>query len=67
MTSTKSGYLFTYSPGAAVNGRIVSFTINADPITRGNTGLNSYFVDQTGVVRQNSTARAGAADSPMAG
>ena len=67
MTSTKNGYLFTYSPGAVINGQILSFTINADPITRGTTGLNSYFVDQTGVVRQNATTQASAADSPLAG
>jgi type IV pilus assembly protein PilA len=67
MTSTKSGYKFTYSPGVAVNGQIMSFTINADPVTRGTTGLNSYFVDQTGVVRQNATTQASAVDSPLAG
>jgi prepilin-type N-terminal cleavage/methylation domain-containing protein len=67
MTSTKNGYLFTYSPGIAINGQISSFTVNADPVTRGTTGLNSYFVDQTGVVRQNATTQAGAADSPLAG
>jgi type IV pilus assembly protein PilA len=67
MTSTKNGYLFTYSPGVTVNGQILSFTINADPVTRGTTGSNSYFVDQTGVVRQNATTQASAADSPLAG
>jgi len=67
MTSTKAGYLFTYSPGVAVNGQVLSFTVNADPVTRGTTGLNSYFVDQTGVVRQNATTQASAADSPLAG
>ena len=67
MTSTKSGYRFTYSPGTVINGQIVSYTINVDPINRGTTGTNSYFVDQSGVVRQNSTTQAGAADSPLAG
>jgi type IV pilus assembly protein PilA len=67
MTSTKNGYLFTYSPGAVINGQVLSFAINADPINRGTTGLNSYFVDQTGVVRQNATTQASAADSPLAG
>jgi type IV pilus assembly protein PilA len=67
MTSTKNGYLFTYSPGVVINGQILSFTINADPVNRGTTGLNSYFVDQTGVVRQNPTTQASAADSPLAG
>jgi type IV pilus assembly protein PilA len=67
MTSTKAGYLFTYSPGLAINGQIISFTLTADPVTRGTTGLNSYFVDQSGVVRQNATTQASAADSPLAG
>ena len=67
MTSNKNGYKFTYSPGVAVNGQVLSFTINADPVTRGTTGLNSYFVDQTGVVRQNATTQASATDSPLAG
>jgi type IV pilus assembly protein PilA len=67
MTSTKSGYLFTYSPGAPVNGQILSYTINADPVNRGTTGTNSYFVDQSGVIRQNTTTQASVADSPLAG
>lgn len=67
MTSTKSGYLFTYSPGPVIDGRVTSYTIKADPIDRGTTGTNSYFVDQTGVIRQNSTAQASVADSPLAG
>lgn len=65
MTSTKSGYLFTYSPGAVINGEVATYTINADPISRGTTGTNSYYVDQTGVIRQDATTQAGAADSPM--
>ncbi|HUZ47118.1 MAG TPA: prepilin-type N-terminal cleavage/methylation domain-containing protein [Terriglobia bacterium] len=67
MTSTKSGYQFTYSPGAAIGGQIGSYTFNADPINRGATGNNSYFVDQTGVIRQNNTAQASSSDSPLAG
>ena len=67
MTSTKNGYVFTYSPGVTINGQVVSFTISADPVNRGTTGVNSYFVDQTGVVRQNPTTQASAADSPLAG
>lgn len=66
MTSTKSGYIFAYSPGTIVNGQIMTYTINADPISRGTTGTNSYYVDQTGVIRQNSTTEASSADSPLA-
>jgi type IV pilus assembly protein PilA len=67
MTSSKSGYQFTYSPGVTIGRRIESYTFNADPLSRGTTGTNSYFVDQTGVIRQNSTAPATMADSPLAG
>jgi len=66
MTSSKSGYIFTYSPGPAINGQIMTYTINADPISRGTTGANSYYIDQTGVIRQNPRTPASAADSPLA-
>jgi len=67
MTSVKSGYQFTYSPGVVISGRIESYTLHADPLNRGVSGGNSYFVDQTGVIRQNTSASASAADSPLAG
>ena len=67
MTSSKSGYQFTYSPGVTIGNRIESYALTADPLNRGTTGTNSYFVDQTGVIRQNSTAPATMADSPLAG
>ena len=67
MSSTKSGYQFTYSPGMAFNGIISSYTVIADPISRGYTGDNSYFMDESGVVRQNTSTQASVADSPLAG
>ncbi len=67
-TSEKSGYLFTYSPGPATAGRVVSYTIHGDPITRGITGYNSYFVDESGVIRENTSGtQATSSDSPLAG
>jgi prepilin-type N-terminal cleavage/methylation domain-containing protein len=63
----KSGYSFTYTPGAAVGGRIETYTINANPTTVGTTGTNYYFTNESGVIRQNSTAVASASDSPLAG
>ena len=66
--SSKSGYSFTYSAGVAdTSGRIYSFSITAGPITPGTTGYNYYYTDQTGVIRQISTAAAGSTDSPLAG
>ncbi len=67
-TSEKSGYRFVYQPGARdAKGRITSYSITASPIQPGVTGTNYYYTDQTGVIRQNPTAPASAADSPLAG
>jgi type IV pilus assembly protein PilA len=50
--ATKSGYRFFYSPGLADNlGRVVSYTITADPITDNTTGTRHFFVDESGVIR----------------
>jgi|SRR5208337_3262101 len=66
--SAKSGYQFTYTPGTAdSSNRINTYTITAAPLSVGTTGTNYYFTDQSGVIRQNSTAVAGSTDSPLAG
>src|SRR5690348_17554293 len=54
MGAVKAGYSFTYSPGPVVGGRIDTYEFWADPVTRGTTGQNSYYTDQSGVIRQNS-------------
>ena len=67
-TSSKSGYNFTYAAGGAdSSGRINTYQLNASPITIGTTGTNFYYTDESGVIRQNSTAAAGSSDSPLAG
>ena len=64
---TKSGYSFTYTPGPSdASGRINTYSITATPISS-STGTNNYYTDETGVIRQNSTATAGSTDSPIAG
>src|SRR5271157_1253388 len=66
--SSKSGYTFTYTPGGTdTSGRINTYNITATPISVGTTGTNYYYTDQSGVLRQNSTAVAGSSDSPLAG
>jgi prepilin-type N-terminal cleavage/methylation domain-containing protein len=66
--SSKSGYQFTYTPAATdSSGRINTYSIIATPISVGTTGTNFYYTDQSGVIRQNSTAVAGSSDSPLAG
>ena len=67
MMGTKSGYSFTYSSGASDSGgRINDYAITAQPITT-STGTNYYYTDQSGVIRQNSTAVAASTDSPIGG
>ncbi len=67
-TSSKSGYTFTYTPGGTdTSGKINTYSFTAAPISVGTTGTNFYYTDQSGVIRQNSTAVAGSTDSPLAG
>ncbi len=66
-SGAKSGYSFTYSASTSAAGRTDIYSFNANPVTPGTTGTNFYFTDQSGVIRQNSTATAGASDSPIAG
>ena len=64
---TKSGYQFTYTPGPTdPSGKVDTYTITATPIST-STGTNSYYTDQSGVIRQNSTTVAGSTDSPIGG
>jgi type IV pilus assembly protein PilA len=67
LAHSKSGYSFTYSPGASDStGHINTYSIWASPITS-STGTNYYFTDHSGVIRQNSTTNAASTDSPLAG
>jgi prepilin-type N-terminal cleavage/methylation domain-containing protein len=67
-SSSKSGYTFVYTtPGTDASGRIDTYSITATPVTVATTGTNFYYTDQSGVIRQNSTAVAGSTDSPLAG
>jgi type IV pilus assembly protein PilA len=63
----KSGYSFVYSAGDPdATGRINTYEFTGSPISN-STGTNYYFTDQSGVIRQNSTATATSTDSPIAG
>jgi prepilin-type N-terminal cleavage/methylation domain-containing protein len=61
----KSGYNFTYTPGAAVSGVVNTYTINANPLNAGTTGQRRFFTDQSGVIRYNQTAAATVTDSAL--
>jgi competence protein ComGC len=62
---TKNGYAFTYVSGAPANGKISTYTINADPIVPGQTGRRYFFTDQSGVIRYNSGGPATASSPPI--
>jgi type IV pilus assembly protein PilA len=59
---TKSGYVFTFTPGASNQ----SYSITAKPITAATTGQNMYYTDQTGVIRADTSGTgAGASSTPI--
>jgi type IV pilus assembly protein PilA len=66
--ATKNGYRFFYSPGATDNlGRVVSYTITADPITDNTTGTRHFFVDETGIIRVSRDEPATVESPPLPG
>jgi type IV pilus assembly protein PilA len=62
---TKSGYRLTYVSSAPNNGKIWSYTINANPVVPGQTGGRYFFTDQTGVIRYTSGGPATISSPPI--
>ena len=62
---TKSGYSFTYTAGAASNGVVPTYTLDAGPLALNQTGNRYFFTDQSGVIRQNVGAAATVASTPI--
>jgi hypothetical protein len=64
----KNGYIFTYSakPSSDLPGKgcaesgASGFTVNADPVDRNTTSMQSYYTDETGVIRAESSGPASA-------
>ena len=63
-SGTKSGYQFTYVQITSSSPSI-NYTLNADPLVRGLSGQQSYFIDETNVIRYNSTAPASGTDPSL--
>jgi type IV pilus assembly protein PilA len=62
----KSGYNFTYTAGGPDSlGDIDTFQLNADPVASPFSGSRHFYTDQSGVIRQNLTSKAGATDPPV--
>ena len=65
-SGSKTGYVFTYAAGAAdAGGHVLSYSLHADPLTRGTTGQRSFYTDQSGVIRSDTGASATAASTPL--
>ena len=62
----RSGYLFSYQAGELdSDGRITAYTVRADPVRPGNTGVRHFFTDQTNVIRVEPEAQTNAGSSPV--
>ncbi len=61
-SGVKSGYQFTYTPGAAFAGIIQSWTCVANAVVQGSTGDRSFFVDESGVIHYKEGPGATSAD-----
>jgi type IV pilus assembly protein PilA len=66
VTGTKTGYNFVYVPGAPdASGFTGTYTVNANPVVPGQTGVRYFFTDQTGVITFAVGAPAAATDVPI--
>jgi prepilin-type N-terminal cleavage/methylation domain-containing protein len=59
----KSGYKFTYVPDSNIPSG--TYTLNADPVTRGVTGRRSFFSSEANVTRVNGTSQATVNDNVL--
>ena len=67
VSGSKSGYTFTYSPTLLdATGRYNGYTILANPVQVGISGIDFYYEDETHIIRVNTTAQAGSTDSYIA-
>ena len=63
----KSGYRFPYTSAAGAGGTVLNtFTIGGRPVTFNQTGVRSFFADESGVIRAtNANAAATVNDPPL--
>ena len=64
---TKSGYVLTYTPSAAVGGIIPGFMTIAVPVSRRTTGSRDFYVDEAGVICGSPADTAGATTAHTGG
>jgi len=65
-SGTKTGYRFSYSPGATdASGNVLNYSIAGQPVVVGSTGHRFFFTDQSGVIRANTGGIADANSTPI--
>jgi prepilin-type N-terminal cleavage/methylation domain-containing protein len=65
-SGTKSGYSFVYTPGAPdASGLVDTYTINANPLSQGQTGIRYFYSDQSTVILYSTAGPAGPNDTPI--
>jgi prepilin-type N-terminal cleavage/methylation domain-containing protein len=50
-SGTKQGYTYILVPGDTIEGSVWTWSASAWPITYQSTGVRSFYIDQTGIVR----------------
>ncbi len=62
----KSGYTFSYKVTAVdSSGKVQSYSITAEPVSRGSTGEKGFYADDSGPIRANPTGTASATSPPV--
>lgn len=62
----KTGYSYSYSAVATdINGDVTDYSVNADPLSAGQTGQRHFYTDQSNIIRSNASAAAGPSDPPI--
>jgi type IV pilus assembly protein PilA len=62
----KAGYVITYTVlSVDAQGDPSNYSVTADPLVPGSTGLRHFYVDQTCVIRSNFSVQAGPTDPPL--
>lgn len=65
-SGVKSGYTYSYSViSSDPLGHVTAYSLTADPAVAGTSGVNHFYADQSGVIRENGTATASSSDTPI--
>lgn len=64
-SGAKDGYVFLYQPSTSMGKLVLTYSLQANPVSPGHTGRRYFFTDQTGVIRSNASQPAAKSDPPI--